>query len=32
MEFIIEKEILTKGLRRVQGIIDKKGRMGFRKW
>ena len=27
MEFIIEKEILTKGLRRVQGIIGKKGIM-----
>ncbi|MGB9698850.1 MAG: DNA polymerase III subunit beta [Thermodesulfobacteriota bacterium] len=27
MEFIIEKEILTKGLHRVQGIIDKKGTM-----
>lgn len=25
MEFIIEKEILAKGLHRVQGIIDKKG-------
>jgi len=27
MEFIIEKEILTKGLHRVQGIMDKKGIM-----
>ncbi|MGQ9695662.1 MAG: DNA polymerase III subunit beta [Thermodesulfobacteriota bacterium] len=27
MEFIIEKEILAKGLHRVQGIIDKKGIM-----